>query len=111
MYSFRHPPHQDLYYFPLRPADRIVGVWTAMEPCNTENGCLYVAPGSHTLGNLYPHGYPPESEGVVNKFYHGIHVRYLLNTSFYRTVIFPYRCLIFFCYKAITFNAQQLGKS
>lgn len=71
--SSRHPAHQDLYYFPLRPADRIIGIWTAMEPCNIENGCLYVAPGSHTLGNLYPHGYPPESEGVMNKFYHGIH--------------------------------------
>ncbi|KYM93597.1 PREDICTED: phytanoyl-CoA dioxygenase, peroxisomal-like [Cyphomyrmex costatus] len=70
--SSRHPPHQDLYYFPLRPANHIVAAWTAMEPCDSENGCLYVAPGSHLLGEMYPHGYPPESEGVMNKFYHGI---------------------------------------
>ncbi|XP_011687878.1 PREDICTED: phytanoyl-CoA dioxygenase, peroxisomal-like [Wasmannia auropunctata] len=70
--SSRHPPHQDLYYFPLRPADHIVASWTAMEPCDSENGCLFVAPGSHTMGYLFPHGYPPKEEGVVNKFYHGI---------------------------------------
>jgi len=64
-----HPPHQDLYYFPLRPAERIVAAWTAMEPCDTENGCLYVAPGTHTL-ELFPHDYP---KSTVNKFYHGIH--------------------------------------
>lgn len=69
--SSRHPPHQDLYYFPLRPADRIVATWTAMEPCDSENGCLYVAPKSHALGTMFSHGYP--SEGVYNKFYHGIH--------------------------------------
>ena len=27
----RHPLHQDLIYFPFRPADSIVGVWTALE--------------------------------------------------------------------------------
>ncbi|XP_011861632.1 PREDICTED: phytanoyl-CoA dioxygenase, peroxisomal-like [Vollenhovia emeryi] len=69
----RHPPHQDLYYFPLRPADHIVAAWTAMEPCDSENGCLYVAPGTHALGTMFPHDYPPKSEGEVNKFYHGIH--------------------------------------
>ncbi|XP_011647756.1 phytanoyl-CoA dioxygenase, peroxisomal-like [Pogonomyrmex barbatus] len=71
--SSRHPPHQDLYYFPLRPADYIVAAWTAMEPCDSKNGCLYVSPGSHRLDQLFLHGYPPESEGVVNKFYHGVH--------------------------------------
>lgn len=72
----RHPPHQDLYYMPIRPADRIVGVWTAMELCNTENGCLYVAPGSHK-SHLYEHSYPLNSDGTINKFFHGINVRYL----------------------------------
>ena len=43
----RHPLHQDLLYFPFRPAARIVGVWTALEPCTRENGCLAVVPGSH----------------------------------------------------------------
>ncbi|XP_011171811.1 phytanoyl-CoA dioxygenase, peroxisomal [Solenopsis invicta] len=69
----RHPPHQDMYYFPFRPANNIVAAWTAMEPCDSENGCLFVAPGSHTLGHMFPHNYPPKTEGMVNKFYHGIH--------------------------------------
>lgn len=73
MIIFRHPPHQDLYYFPFRPADQIVATWTAIEPCNTVNGCLYVSPGSHIPGKLYPHNYPTEA-GIVNKFYHGIQV-------------------------------------
>jgi phytanoyl-CoA hydroxylase len=43
----RHPLHQDLRYFALRPADRIVGTWTAMQACTRESGCLAVIPGSH----------------------------------------------------------------
>ncbi len=46
----RHPLHQDLLYFPFRPADRIVASWTALEPCTRENGCLVVVPGSHKSG-------------------------------------------------------------
>ncbi|XP_076675157.1 putative phytanoyl-CoA dioxygenase isoform X1 [Andrena cerasifolii] len=71
--SSKHPPHQDLYYFPIRPAHKIVAAWTAMEPCVRENGCLYVAPGTHTHDRLYKHDYAPGSDpGTVNKFYHGI---------------------------------------
>lgn len=53
----RHPLHQDLLYFPFRPADRIVAAWTALEPCSRENGCLVVVPGSHR-GELLPHRNP-----------------------------------------------------
>lgn len=70
--SSRHPPHQDLYYMPIRPAERIVAAWTAMEPCDTENGCLFVAPGTHTAERLYQHSYPLNLDGKINKFYHGI---------------------------------------
>jgi len=71
--SSRHPPHQDLYYFPFRPADKIVATWTAIEPCDTENGCLYVSPGSHLPGKLYAHGYSKKSDAApVNKMYHEI---------------------------------------
>uniref|UniRef100_G3MQG7 phytanoyl-CoA dioxygenase n=1 Tax=Amblyomma maculatum TaxID=34609 RepID=G3MQG7_AMBMU len=66
----RHPLHQDLYYFPFRPADRIVCAWTAMEKVTRENGCLVAIPGSHH-GELMEHGYP-EWEGGVNKMYHGV---------------------------------------
>ena len=66
----RHPLHQDLYYFPFRPADRIVCAWTAMERITRENGCLVVLPGSHK-GELIKHDYP-KWEGGVNKMYYGI---------------------------------------
>ena len=53
----RHPLHQDLRYFALRPAENIVGTWTAMSPTTRENGCLAVVPGSHREG-LLDHGLP-----------------------------------------------------
>ncbi len=50
----RHPLHQDLLYFPFRPADAIVASWTALERVSLENGCLVVVPGSHK-GELLAH--------------------------------------------------------
>ncbi|NWX83928.1 PAHX protein, partial [Nothoprocta pentlandii] len=67
--TFRHPMHQDLHYFPFRPAERIVCAWTAMESAHRDNGCLVVLPGTHTEP-LKPHGYP-DWEGK-NKLFHGI---------------------------------------
>lgn len=66
----RHPMHQDLHYFPFRPADSIVCSWTAMEKVNRQNGCLVVLPGTHT-STLREHDYP-DWEGGVNKMYHGV---------------------------------------
>ena len=53
----RHPLHQDLLYFPFRPAERIVATWTALERCTRENGCLAVVPGTHH-GELLRHENP-----------------------------------------------------
>jgi phytanoyl-CoA hydroxylase len=53
----RHPLHQDLLYFPFRPANRIVASWTALERITKENGCLVVVPGTHR-GELLEHGNP-----------------------------------------------------
>ena len=53
----RHPLHQDLLYFPFRPADSIVAAWTALEPVTRENGCLVAVPGSQK-GGLVPHENP-----------------------------------------------------
>ena len=53
----RHPLHQDLLYFPFRPADAIVATWTALQHCDRENGCLVVLPGSHK-GELLEHENP-----------------------------------------------------
>jgi len=66
----RHPLHQDLYYFPFRPANKIVCSWTAMEKITKKNGCLVVVPGSHR-GELLKHSYP-NWKGGVNKMYYGI---------------------------------------
>jgi len=66
----RHPLHQDLYYFPFRPEDRIICAWTAMEKINRDNGCLVVIPGSHK-GEFLKHSYP-DWKGGVNKMYYGI---------------------------------------
>lgn len=64
----RHPTHQDMHYFPFRPANHIVASWTAMETINEENGCLFAIPGSHKMNTLYPHIYP----NIQNKLYHGV---------------------------------------
>lgn len=48
----RHPLHQDLRYFRMRPPEKIVAAWTAISPCTRENGCLAIVPKSHRLGAL-----------------------------------------------------------
>ena len=63
----RHPLHQDLRYFQLRPADSIVGVWTAILPATRDSGCLAVIPGSHR-GPLLDHK-NPDWEYVNFAFY------------------------------------------
>ena len=63
----RHPLHQDLRYFRLRPASGIVGVWTALSPCTRASGCLAVIPRSHH-GPLLGHE-DPDWEYVNRAFY------------------------------------------
>ena len=42
------PWHQDKFYFRNRfRTETTVGTWTAIDPADRENGCLYVIPGSH----------------------------------------------------------------
>ncbi|KAF9800764.1 hypothetical protein SFRURICE_001788 [Spodoptera frugiperda] len=64
----RHPPHQDLFYFPFRPAEKIIGAWTAVDHVTVENGCLYAVPGSHKAGILYQH----QGKKDALKLYHGV---------------------------------------
>lgn len=47
------PPHQDNYYFNLKPAKAIT-MWMALEDVDMENGCLHYVKGSHLKG-LRPH--------------------------------------------------------
>ena len=63
----RHPLHQDLRYFQIRPANGIVGAWTAMLPSSRESGCLAIIPGSHK-GILLEHK-EPDWEYVNFAFY------------------------------------------
>ena len=65
----RHPLHQDLLYFPLRPPERMLGVCTALAPMTRENGCLAVVPGSHRAG-LREHAEPDWD--WVNAFFFGV---------------------------------------
>ncbi|KAG8272667.1 hypothetical protein J6590_037964 [Homalodisca vitripennis] len=59
----------DLLYFPFRPADLIVGVWTAMETVDSDNGCLVVVPGSHKNGKLHRHATQQFQTGAFKTFY------------------------------------------
>lgn len=47
------PPHQDNYYFCLRPP-QVLTLWIALDPVDQGNGCLRYVPGSHRRG-LRPH--------------------------------------------------------
>lgn len=45
--------HQDEFYIPTRDRS-LAGGWIALDDATVENGCLYVIPGSHRLGVLWP---------------------------------------------------------
>src|SRR5215831_8415921 len=54
--------HQDEIYIPTRDRS-LIGAWIAMDDATKANGCLYVIPGSHRMGYLYPqrsHNKPDE---------------------------------------------------
>ena len=45
--------HQDEIYIPTRDRS-LTGGWMALDDATTENGCLWVIPGSHKCGILWP---------------------------------------------------------
>jgi len=52
--------HQDERFIPTRDRS-LVGAWIAVDDADVENGCLWVLPGSHRTGQLWPtrdHGQP-----------------------------------------------------
>ena len=54
--------HQDERFIPTRDRS-LVGVWVALDDATIDNGCLWVLPGSHRTGRLFPtrdHGRPDE---------------------------------------------------
>ncbi len=48
--------HQDSFYIQTQP-DSLIGVWIALDHADEENGCLWVAPGSH-----HEPVYPPDNK-------------------------------------------------
>ena len=52
--------HQDERFIPTRDRS-LIGAWIAVDDADIENGCLWVLPGSHRTGQLWPtrdHGRP-----------------------------------------------------
>lgn len=47
------PWHQDEIYIPTRDRS-LIGAWIALDDATVRNGCLWVIPGSHRPGILYP---------------------------------------------------------
>lgn len=45
--------HQDEYFIPTRDRS-LTAAWIALDDATTENGCLWVIPGSHARGIIYP---------------------------------------------------------
>jgi ectoine hydroxylase-related dioxygenase (phytanoyl-CoA dioxygenase family) len=45
--------HQDEFYIPSRDRS-ITAAWIAVDDANVDNGCLWVIPGSHAPGVIYP---------------------------------------------------------
>jgi phytanoyl-CoA hydroxylase len=65
------PWHQDLAYFDWHPAEKVIGVWIALDAATVENGCMFVLPGSHTTGpvahiHLRDCQIPDERVGIEN---------------------------------------------
>lgn len=54
--------HQDERFIPTRDRS-LVGAWIALDDATIDNGCLWVIPGSHRTGRIFPtrdHGRPDE---------------------------------------------------
>lgn len=47
------PWHQDEFFIPTRDRS-LTAVWIALDDTTIENGCLWVLPGSHKRGVIYP---------------------------------------------------------
>ena len=62
--------HQDEIYIPTRDRS-LAGGWTALDDATIDNGCLWVVPGSHRTGYLYPqrdHNNEDEFDGALESY-------------------------------------------
>lgn len=62
--------HQDEHFLPTRDRS-LCGVWIALDDAAIENGCLWVHPGSHERGVLYPMGSHNDPRFDVSEEAHG----------------------------------------
>lgn len=48
--------HQDApYHQSIQPAERLLGIWVALDDADEETGCMWMVPGSHRWGFREPH--------------------------------------------------------
>jgi len=62
--------HQDEIYIPTRDRS-LIGAWMALDDATVENGCLWIIPGSHRTGYLYPqrpHNNPDEFDSAPESY-------------------------------------------
>jgi len=62
--------HQDEIYIPTRDRS-LIGAWIAIDDATIDNGCLWVLPGSHKTGYLYPqkpHDNPDEFDQALQSY-------------------------------------------
>ena len=62
--------HQDEVYIPTRDRS-LTGAWYALDDATVENGCMWILPGSHRTGYLYPqrsHGRPDEFDSAQESY-------------------------------------------
>ena len=52
--------HQDEYFIPTRDRS-LIGGWIALDDATVENGCLWVIPGSHKQGIIWPTHYQQDA--------------------------------------------------
>lgn len=62
--------HQDEIYIPTRDRS-LIGAWIALDEATVDNGCLWILPGSHRSGYLYPqrpHDQPDEFDSAAESY-------------------------------------------
>jgi chlorinating enzyme len=62
--------HQDAYYIMTQP-NSLIGAWMALDKADQQNGCLWVAPGSHNEP-VYPPKNSPSYVHVTEKHIEGL---------------------------------------
>ncbi len=56
--------HQDITYWGLEPAEKVVTTWLALTDAKTDNGCMCVIPGTHQ-GGLRKHEFKPGAGNML----------------------------------------------